>query len=155
MTSRTRGINIISALCCILHQLFVQKRTLISEKILEQFEVDGERLVSSFGDLWATLLAAAKDKNAGEIVCVLDAIDECENHGRSQLAQALCKLYQTRSNNLKFLLTSRPYGGIRRGFQSLEIPGLPVIHLSGESDIEMKKISMFLSKPESTISEDD
>ncbi|KAN0078947.1 hypothetical protein V8E54_005460 [Elaphomyces granulatus] len=134
--------NIISALCCILHQLFVQKRTLISEKILEQFEVDGERLVSSFGDLWATLLATAKDKNAGEIVCVLDAIDECEDHGRSQLAQALCKLYQTRSNfNLKFLLTSRPYGGIRRGFQSLDIPGLPVIHLSGESDIEMQKIS--------------
>ncbi|KAN0081128.1 Ankyrin repeat-containing domain protein [Elaphomyces granulatus] len=134
--------NVISALCCILHQLFVQKRTLISEKILEQFEVDGERLVSSFGDLWATLLAVAKDENAGEIVCLLDAIDECEGHGRSQLAQALCKLYQTRSNfNLKFLLTSRPYGGIRRDFQSLEIPGLPVIHLSGESDIEMKKIS--------------
>ena len=52
------------------------------------------------------------------------------------LARALCKLYETRSNfNLKLLLTSRPYGGIRRGFQSLEIPGLPVIHLSGESDI--------------------
>ncbi|KAN0081080.1 Ankyrin repeat-containing domain protein [Elaphomyces granulatus] len=134
--------NVISALCCILHQLFVQKRTLISEKILEQFEVDGERLVSSFGDLWATLLAVAKDENAGEIVCLLDAIDECEGHGRSQLAQALCKLYRTRSNfNLKFLLTSRPYGEIRRGFQPLEIPGLPVIHLSGESDIEMKKIS--------------
>jgi ankyrin repeat protein len=42
---------------------------------------------------------------------------------------------------LKFLLTSRPYGGIRRSFQPLEIPELPVIHLSGESDIEVKKIS--------------
>ena len=134
--------NAISALCCILHQLFMQKRILLSEKILEQFEVDGERLGSSFSDLWAILLSAAEDKNAGEIVCLLDAIDECEDYGRSQLAQALCKLYGTRSNfNLKFLLTSRPYGGIRRGFQPLEIPGLPVIHLSGESDIEMKKIS--------------
>ena len=62
--------------------------------------------------------------------------------GNSQLTQALCKLYGTRWNsNLKFLLTSRPYDGIRRGFQPLQIPGLPVIHLSGESDIEMKKIS--------------
>jgi ankyrin repeat domain-containing protein 50 len=60
----------------------------------------------------------------------------------AQLTQALCKLYGTRTSfNLKYLLTSRPYGGIRRGFQPLDIPGLPVIHLSGESDIEMKKIS--------------
>ncbi|KAN0087129.1 hypothetical protein V8E54_000817 [Elaphomyces granulatus] len=134
--------NAISALCCILHQLFKQKRILLSEKILEQFEVEGERLSSSFSDLWDILLSAAKDKNAGEIVCLLDAIDECEDHGRSRLIKALCKLYGTRSSfNLKFLLTSRPYGGIRRGFQPLEIPELPVIHLSGESDIEAKKIS--------------
>jgi ankyrin repeat domain-containing protein 50 len=120
----------------------MQKRVLLSEEILEQFEVGGERLMGSFGDLWAILLSAASDKNAGEIVCLLDAIDECEDHGRRQLAQALCKLYETKSNfNLKFLLTSRPYGEIRQGFQSLEIPELPVIHLSGESDIEMKKIS--------------
>jgi hypothetical protein len=134
--------NAITALCCILHQLFMQKRILLSEEILEQFEVDGERLGSSFSDLWAILLSAAEDKNAGEIVCLLDAIDECEDYGRSQLTQALCKLYGTRTSfNLKFLLTSRPYGGIRRGFQPLDIPGLPVIHLSGESDIEMEKIS--------------
>jgi ankyrin repeat domain-containing protein 50 len=37
---------------------------------------------------------------------------------------------------LKFLLTSRPYGGIRRGFQSLDIPRLPAIHLSGEGDVK-------------------
>ncbi|KAN0077469.1 Ankyrin repeat-containing domain protein [Elaphomyces granulatus] len=132
----------VSALCCILHQLFKQKRLILSEEILEQFEIEGEKLTNSFGELWATLLSAAKDKNAGEIVCLLDAIDECEDSGRSQLAQALCKLYRTKSNfNLKFLLTSRPYGGIRRGFQPLAVPGLPVIHLSGESDVEMKKIS--------------
>jgi hypothetical protein len=132
----------IGALCCILQQLFMQKRILLSEEILEQFEVGEEKFTSSFGDLWTTLLSAAKDKSAGEIVCLLDAIDECEDHGRSQLAQALCKLYGETSNfNLKFLLTSRPYGGIRQGFQPLEIPGLPVIYLSGESDVEMEKIS--------------
>jgi ankyrin repeat domain-containing protein 50 len=138
----------VSALCCILHQLFKQNRILLSENILEQFEVEGEKLTSSFSELWAILLSAANDKNAGEIICLLDAIDECEDQGRSQLAQALCKLYGTRNNfNLKFLLTSRPYGGIRRGFQPLEIPGLPVIHLSGESDIEMmisREIDVFI-----------
>jgi ankyrin repeat domain-containing protein 50 len=134
--------TVVSALCCILCQLFMQKRILLSEAILEQFEVGGETFISSFGELWGILLSAAEDRNAGEIICLLDAIDECEDHGRSLLAQELCKLYSTRVNyNLKFLLTSRPYGGIRQAFQPLRIPGLPVIRLSGESDVEVKKIS--------------
>ena len=134
--------SIVCALCCILRQLFKQKRVLLSEKIFEQFEMDGEMFTSSFNELWDAIISAAEDKNAGEIICLLDAIDECEDRGRSQLMQALCKLYGTRRNfNLKFLVTSRPYGGIRCGFQPLKIPGLPVIHLSGESDVEMEKIS--------------
>ncbi|KAF3931908.1 hypothetical protein ABW20_dc0100432 [Dactylellina cionopaga] len=133
--------SITSALCCILRQLFIQKRILLSEKVLEQFENAGERWTSSFGEVWDAFLSAAK--NGGEIVCIFDAIDECEDTGRTQLAQALCKLYNTRmSLNLKFLLTSRPYGGIRQSFLPLEIPGLPVIHLSGESDVEVEKISL-------------
>jgi hypothetical protein len=120
----------------------LQKRVLLSEEIFEQFEMDGEVFTNSFDDLWDTLISAAKDKNAGEIICLFDAIDECEDRGRSQLTRALCKLYETRRNfNLKFLVTSRPYGGIRRGFQSLNIPGLPIIHLSGESEVEIEKIS--------------
>jgi ankyrin repeat domain-containing protein 50 len=134
--------SIISALCCILRQIFLQKRILLSEKIFEQFETDGEKFTNSFNELWGAIISAAEDKNAGEIICLFDAIDECEDRGRFQLMQALCKLYGTRRNfNLKFLVTSRPYGGIRRGFQPLDIPGLPAIHLSGESDIEMEKIS--------------
>ena len=134
--------SIVCALCCILRQLFLQKRILLSEKIFEQFEMDGEIFTSSFNELWDAIISAAEDKNAGEIICLFDAIDECEDRGRSQLMQALCKLYGTRTDfNLKFLVTSRPYSGIRRGFQPLKIPELPVIHLSGESDVEMEKIS--------------
>ncbi|KAN0071934.1 ankyrin repeat-containing domain protein [Elaphomyces granulatus] len=134
--------SIVCALCCILHQLFLQKRVLLSDKIFEQFEMDGERFTHSFNEVWDAIISAAEDKNAGKIICLFDAIDECEDRGRSQLTQALCKLYGTmRNSNLKFLVTSRPYGGIRRGFQPLKIPGLPVIHLSGESEVEMEKIS--------------
>ena len=135
--------SVVSALCCVLHQLFIQKRFLLSGAILDQFDIIGEKFTSSFDELWQTLINAAEDVNAGEIICILDAIDECDDQGRSLLAQALCKLYSTTTgkSNLKFLLTSRPYDRIRRGFQPLNIPGLPVIHLSGESDIEMEKIS--------------
>ncbi|KAK2786457.1 hypothetical protein FQN53_006613 [Emmonsiellopsis sp. PD_33] len=134
--------SVVIALSCILRQLFLQKRVLLSEKILEQFEIGGGKFQDSFSDLWDVLLTAAKYEDAGEIVCVLDAIDECEDHGRSQLSEALCKFYRHRTDfNLKFLLTSRPYGEIRRGFEPLDIPNLPVIHLSGESEVELEKIS--------------
>ncbi|KAK4182277.1 hypothetical protein QBC35DRAFT_518914 [Podospora australis] len=135
----------VSALCCILHQLFDRKRTLLSNAILDKFDINGAHFTSSFNELWETLISAAKDENAGEIICLLDALDECEDQGRSQLAEALCRLYgpesTARNFNLKFLLTSRPYDGIRGGFQPLKIPELPKIHLSGESDDEREKIS--------------
>ncbi|KKP05399.1 hypothetical protein THAR02_02504 [Trichoderma harzianum] len=137
--------NVASALCCILRQIFVQKPALLSEAILKRFNTGGETFNASFSELWQTFLQVAEDENAGEIVCLLDAIDECEeqnDQGRSQLLKALCALYGTkRSFNIKFLITSRPYVEIHRGLQPLDIPGLPVIHLSGESEDEMKKIS--------------
>ncbi|KAK1751996.1 heterokaryon incompatibility protein-domain-containing protein [Echria macrotheca] len=134
--------SVVSALCCILHQLFTQKRNLLSDAIIDQFDTGGETFTSSFSSLWQTLLGVAKDENSGEIICLLDAIDECEAHGWRQLAKALCDLYGTPSNfNLKFLLTSRPYDEIRRSFHLINLPGLPVIHLSGENDVELEKIS--------------
>ncbi|KXX76648.1 Ankyrin repeat domain-containing protein 50, partial [Madurella mycetomatis] len=137
--------SVLSALCCILRQLFLQKPILLSDAILHQFDIDGGTLTSSFSELWKILIKAARDESAGEIICLLDALDECEDQGRSQLARELCRLYgpesSARNFNLKFLLTSRPYRGIYSGFRPLEIPGLPVIHLSGEGENEMKKIS--------------
>jgi len=131
------------AISCILHQLFQQKRILFSNKIVERFETYGGRLTGSFGELWDLLLMASSDKNAGEIICVLDALDECEDQAQSELARAICKFFSEKNNfNLKFLLTSRPVGKIRRGFQPLnDTPRLPVIHLNGENDAEVEKIA--------------
>ncbi|RYP69685.1 hypothetical protein DL771_005964 [Monosporascus sp. 5C6A] len=130
------------ALCCILHQLFTQQEALFSDKILSQFEADREGLTNSFAELWDVLIAAAEDENAGEIFCIFDALDECDDQERSYLEKALCDFYGTeRGLNLKVLITSRPYSEIRRGLPSPEIQGLSVIHLSGESDIEREKIS--------------
>ncbi|KAL7957939.1 ankyrin repeat-containing domain protein [Trichoderma compactum] len=124
--------------------LFMQNPALLTEAIVNEIEAGGERFLASFSDLWHIILTAAQDVYAGEIICILDAIDECENPGRSQLAKELCKIYgpESRLNiKLKFLVTSRPFGSIRQGFQPLQIPGMPTIHLSGEGDEEMRKIS--------------
>jgi hypothetical protein len=132
----------VSALCCLLYQLFERKEIILSNKIIEKFETSGEHLTSSVSELWNVLITASRDKFAGEILCVFDAFDECEDQGRSELTQALCNFYSAENNNkLKFLITSRPFGSIRRGFQPLDMPWLPVTHLSGESEEEMKKIA--------------
>jgi len=75
-------------------------------------------------------------------VCILDALDECQDGDRSELIRALKTLYSTKSgkSNLKFLLTSRPYRHIRQDFWELE-KSFPSIHLGGEDEDEVNKIS--------------
>ncbi|KAF7131017.1 hypothetical protein CNMCM5793_003952 [Aspergillus hiratsukae] len=135
--------SITNALCCILHQLFSQNPDLLTETTIVRFEMN-ESATDSFSELWNILICAAKEQNGREIICLLDALDECEEPGWAQLSKALHRLLmdeRQRNGNLRFLITSRPYGRIRRGFEPLQIPEQPVIHLSGESDDEMEKIS--------------
>ncbi|KAK1759647.1 ankyrin repeat domain-containing protein 50 [Echria macrotheca] len=128
-----------SALCSILHQLFMQREILFSDEIVKRFEAHKLHLTHSSDELWEVLILASQEQGAGEIVCIIDAFDECED--QDIFSRALCRFYGTRNNfNLKFLVTSRPQGVIRRGFQPLDKPELPVVHLSGENEAEMEKI---------------
>ena len=129
-----------NAICAILRQLFLAKPRLLRDTILDKFETDGDKFIQSFDDLWSTLTSVAADHNAGDIVCILDALDECQDSERSKLIRAVTNLYDSEKLSLKFLLTSRPYDHIRREFRDLE-NRLPTIHLSGEDETEVKKIS--------------
>ncbi|KAK4133737.1 purine and uridine phosphorylase [Trichocladium antarcticum] len=134
--------SVTSAISCILHQLFTQKPVLFSAGMRGQLGGDRKWRNPSVGDLWDTLLRVAEDQNAGEIVCVIDALDECESEGRSELARRLLDLYRTKKTpNLRFLVTSRPFGSIRREFQLPDMAELGVVHLSGESEAEVEQIS--------------
>ncbi|KAH7024698.1 uncharacterized protein B0I36DRAFT_274320, partial [Microdochium trichocladiopsis] len=131
------------ALCCILHQLFTQRPGLMTDNILKRVREAGSRLLISFDALWDILIEAAHHHQTtspekSSIVCVMDALDECSNG--TLLMQALTKPHTTtRIPGLKFLITSRPYGQMRAGFQGLGHIH-PTIHLSGESEEEVNKI---------------
>ncbi|KAK4118435.1 purine and uridine phosphorylase, partial [Parathielavia appendiculata] len=134
--------SVVDALKCILHQLFTQKPVLFSDAIRAQIEAEEDKLALSFRDLWDILLRAADTEDAGEVLCIFDALDECGLEDRSKLTAALIDLRHTKkAPNLKFLLTSRPYGTIRRSFQLPDAPDLAVIHLSGEDEAEIEQIS--------------
>ncbi|RYP76157.1 hypothetical protein DL771_001981 [Monosporascus sp. 5C6A] len=111
--------------------------------ILEKFQDKGATLFTSFGDLWDILISATTGHKKWEVVCILDALDECETLGRNQLIDTISKLSSrttTHAPALRFLLTSRPYVDIKRRFRHLKCD-LPTIHLKGENEEEITKIS--------------
>lgn len=77
---------------------------------------------SNFESLWKVFLSATLDPSRGDIICIMDALDECRQHDRNRLIQELERVYQMREETqngdikMKFLVTSRPYGDIERRF---------------------------------------
>ena len=132
--------NANTALSALLHQLFSQKPILIKHA-MSDYAADGDKLPQSFYKLWGILIKAIADPNAGVVVCVLDALDECVESERYQIIDAL-KTFFTQAasgqniSQLKFLVTSRPYFDIERRFTDL-IRGFPTIRLHGEKELEI------------------
>ena len=130
-----------TAMCAFLRQLFLSQPHLLKDEVLRKFKQDGVRLFRNFRDLWDIFVSAAEDSAAGEIVGILDALDECQDDDRVQLIKALCRLDNRESESrLKLLITSRPYDSIQRAFQGV-IDGISIIHLSGEDEREAEQIS--------------
>jgi hypothetical protein len=80
--------NVTHALSALLHQLFSQKKFLIRHAI-PAYQSQGTNLPQNFHELWRILIKAATDPKAGEVVCILDALDECEELGRYSVIKAL------------------------------------------------------------------
>jgi ankyrin repeat domain-containing protein 50 len=112
------------ALCTILHQLFTHNPTgSLIRHALPIHRNHGEKLRQNFSELWRILVECADSLDAGEIVCVLDALDECNTDGRRQLIDKLKGFYCQphhpfkSSSKLKFLITSRPYDDLEASFK--------------------------------------
>jgi hypothetical protein len=129
-----------TALCALLHQFFSYRPHLLHHAI-PYWDQDGEKLQKQSAQLWRILLSAAMDPAAGDVVCILDALDECASDGQLTLIGFLVKFYNSataeasRSSTLKFLVTSRPYDNIERRFHGIAA-GLPTIRLAGEEENE-------------------
>ena len=136
------AIDSSKALCAILHQLFLQ-RPLLYKYAEKDFDSKGDKFLSDFDALWNILIGAAMDESNDEIICVLDAVDECHEGSRKAFITKIASYYRYINENLgtqegkipvlKFLVTSRPYTQIEREFKQLTAM-LPTIRLSGEDE---------------------
>jgi ankyrin repeat protein len=126
------------ALCALLHQLFSQKLALI-QHAMKQYEKDGKELVNSTTSLWKILGDALQDSQAGPIVIVLDALDECAESEFEDLMRNIesqSRGSQLSDIRLRYLLTSRPYEQIVAKFRGL-LKSFPRIHIPGEEESEV------------------
>ncbi|KAH7125872.1 hypothetical protein EDB81DRAFT_860564 [Dactylonectria macrodidyma] len=120
-----RRINSSDALSALLHQLFTQNRTSsLIRHAASSFKNYGDKLRDNFHQLWQILTDCARNPDAGEIVCVLDALDECSKNGRQGILEVLKTFYfsdqvHLSSSRLKFLITSRPYDDLEMSFENL------------------------------------
>ena len=86
------------------------------------------------------------DEEANNIICVLDALDECQSPGREKLVDKLNDLYHgfdtedVQEPFLRFMATSRPYREIESAFSPC------TIRLTGEDESESisKEINMVI-----------
>jgi ankyrin repeat protein len=130
--------SIATALCALLHQLFQHQPHLLQHAV-PAWNKDGSKLQQETDELWRILLAATSDEAASNTTCVLDALDECRDRDRSDLIAKLARYHENtttqgpRQSWLKFIVTSRPYDDIQRGFEQVP-PPLPAIRLRGEQE---------------------
>lgn len=123
------------ALCALLHQLFSQKSSLIKHA-MEEFTKDGRGLINSTKSLWSILGKAVQDPQAGPIIIILDALDECAESELGDLIRSIeSQLHSNCQSKLKYLLTSRPYEQIVSKFVRL-LESFPYIRIPGEEKSE-------------------
>ncbi|KAH9235084.1 hypothetical protein K456DRAFT_1834374, partial [Colletotrichum gloeosporioides 23] len=131
------------ALLCLIHQLLSEDSFLFTATILRMLEELGHKRSKSFRDLWSIFAEIVTQEGAGDVICVLDALDECDDR-LGDLLDALWHLNDSRSYsfNLKFLFTSRPYDSISRRFQRFRNSGsFRLQSLRGELEAEANKIT--------------
>lgn len=126
------------ATCAILHQI-CDSRPVLIKYVLPMYRRNREMLVDLFEDLWIAFTDMMKDKRFGNIVCILDAIDECSNDDYKKLLQRLAAVAAT-STSVKILITSRPYTSIETALFHKTGLNKNEIRVSGEAMAEQSVI---------------
>ena len=137
-TATNRSAN--HALCAILHQLMCYDATMVRHA-LSSFASNGKQLPHLIESLWKVFIATVEALDR-PLLCVFDALDECEESSRLDLLAKLAPLFGNGSllKKLKIVMTSRPNTptGVaiwRHGVDPMSI------QLTGERDVESRAIS--------------
>ncbi|KAK8134965.1 ankyrin repeat protein [Apiospora sp. TS-2023a] len=119
------------ALCAIIHQILTKRHSLMRNI------KDHRSATRSISSLWSVLSSLVHDPEAGQVICVFDALDECRNDDRRRLAGLVRELFRIsfpKGTAFKLVMTSRPYETITSSFGNLH-GDFPTIRIPGESEL--------------------
>ncbi|OQD98340.1 hypothetical protein PENSOL_c009G05651, partial [Penicillium solitum] len=132
-----RRVSATDALCAWLHQLFTHDPTgtLIQNTVISH-KNHGESLAHNFSELWRLFIQCVGSPELGEVICVLDALDECKSDSMRRFLGSLKEFYSnpqlpSATSKLKFLFTSRPYDNLEVSFQDFP-DTTALLHFDGD-----------------------
>ncbi|RDW70378.1 hypothetical protein BP5796_08775 [Coleophoma crateriformis] len=138
------------AIRSLLHQ-FISRRFSLVKNVMPLYDELGDKKMdqASFFQLWSVFLAMMRDPDAGEVICLFDALDECREHDQEELIRSINNFCSTQQHSpspkVRFLITSRPYLDIQAAFENVVQTSIG-IRLNGalESDSIKKEIDLFI-----------
>ncbi|ROT42927.1 hypothetical protein SODALDRAFT_26809 [Sodiomyces alkalinus F11] len=124
------------ALCAILHQVLTSHPELVKLAMEDFSRKDSLSFTSSIKGIWKLLCAVSKRLGHLQIICIIDALDECSESTRDKFCDVLSSNFRTENgegeeapSNLKFLVTSRPWPSLEARLRPLRS-----IRLRGEDE---------------------
>jgi ankyrin repeat protein len=130
-------------------------RPALLQHVTKHFAEKGEAFYEEFHTLWDIFEAVTSDSRCGNVICIVDGLDECEELSRLRLIDSLVTFYEKRRKDgpdqafVKCLITSRPYRVIES-----RLHALPNIWMEGkeETDAIGADVATFIKKGVASIS---
>lgn len=125
------------ALGALIHQI-LSPNPQLWKHVMNSWKLNGKELCNLHDSMWNILEAIANDSAIGDIVCVIDALDECDSghdlreHFIRRMHRLACR---TQPCRMRFVVTSRPYAQMEEIFKGLK-HDFPVIRIAGELESE-------------------
>ena len=99
----------------------LRQRPMLFKHIQPDFAVSRDDLFTNFHGLWRIFDGILKDPGAGEVFCLIDALDECEKESRQSFLNNFTELFtslQSKKKIFKFIVTSRRESDIEESFSA-------------------------------------
>ncbi|KFG78714.1 hypothetical protein MANI_001962 [Metarhizium anisopliae] len=130
-----------SSLCAILHQLLLSHGTEdLLDRAAEKYACQPTMLEDA-SEMWKIIEEYVNSWDTGDIICVLDALDECNRESRDEFIQILHDFFGGEQKpgqpRLKLLITSRPEYDLRLSFDSF--PNSIYLHFDKDGRLETAK----------------
>ncbi|KAI9888491.1 MAG: hypothetical protein M1814_006882 [Vezdaea aestivalis] len=138
----------ILALRAILYQLFEAQKELIKYAI-PHFKGKGAKFVEEIHTLWEILIGSTSDQIARETICIIDALDECNEQSRILFMNIVANFSKKHAGNdvnrpkLKVLITSRGYQDIELNLVRPDHPLTIRLRAEDEADSRSDDVKLF------------